>query len=337
LILLISDLRLLSATGRVNIKFETLSIDSDNASRNNAATLAVLPGEIGAIRSASNNEGISPAQIMAALMVVLRREVQARRRRTRAGGEGDGAREEEEDAKHSILATITNRKNRKEIEEDMDSLLKAYNYMIGMDLKETGELPKVKAPKQLRASLATSLLRRPMQAMQDAALREQQQQQRDAGQPPSSRPKLPRTQHGRRRLSLVMGSTFSSDEVGEVGDALFKIDTKGGDDTLDRNLTEEEILDLMEDAVESRKYGNLDFMRDFFREDSVSAVMIQSDARIVWINDWYPLKVCVFSRFDDSAIEKGGPVANLCPYSYPFSFRILRMQYVSTKPRRKCS
>ena len=57
------------------------------------------------------------------------------------------------------------------------------------------------------------------------------------------------------------------------------------------NLSQEELLDYMEKAVESRVYGQLDFLADFFREGTVSKLMAESNARVVWMNDWYPLKV----------------------------------------------
>ena len=57
------------------------------------------------------------------------------------------------------------------------------------------------------------------------------------------------------------------------------------------NLSQEELLDYMEKAVESRVYGKLDFLADFFREGTVSKLMAESNARVVWMNDWYPLKV----------------------------------------------
>jgi len=330
LIFLISDLRLLSATGRVPIKFETLSLDSDYVSKNNAAKLAVLASEIEQIQGASQNEGLSPAQIMAALMVVLRREVQARRRVAPFKGEEEA----EEAEKHSIVATITNRKNRKEVEEDMDSLLKAYNYMIGMDLKETGDLPKVKAP--LRQRVRASQLPNPVRALKDVELPNPMQALQGNAEKPPSRPKLKQSKF-KPRLSVFRGSTYGAENVDEVGDALFKMDTKGGDESLDRNLSEDEILDLMEDAVESREYGKLDFMRDFFREDSVSAVMIQSDARIVWVNDWYPLKVCC-SRVWKALLENEEVWWPTCSDTYLFHpFRTLRMQCLSTKQRKKCS
>ena len=86
----------------------------------------------------------------------------------------------------------------------------------------------------------------------------------------------------------------------DVGDAFVRLAQEGGIDatgdlgTYRRKLSEEELLDYMEKAVESRDSGNLDFMNNFFKKGSVSQVMIKSQARVVWLNDFYPLKDCTY-------------------------------------------
>jgi hypothetical protein len=57
-----------------------------------------------------------------------------------------------------------------------------------------------------------------------------------------------------------------------------------------RPLTEGELLDVMERAVESRSRDRVKFMAKFFRQDTVSQLMAKSTSKVVWVNDWYPLK-----------------------------------------------
>jgi len=57
-----------------------------------------------------------------------------------------------------------------------------------------------------------------------------------------------------------------------------------------RPLTEDELLDLMERAVESRRRERVRFMASFFREGTVSNLIAKSTSKVVWLNDWYPLK-----------------------------------------------
>lgn len=58
-----------------------------------------------------------------------------------------------------------------------------------------------------------------------------------------------------------------------------------------RDFTKEELLEFIVKAVESRVYGKLDFMAEFFKPGTVSQLCAQSKSRLVWMNDWYPLKV----------------------------------------------
>jgi len=62
------------------------------------------------------------------------------------------------------------------------------------------------------------------------------------------------------------------------------------DSVLNRNLTEAELMNCMERAVESRNYEESLFMADFFKEGTVSRALVQSKSKVVWLNDWYPLK-----------------------------------------------
>jgi len=59
---------------------------------------------------------------------------------------------------------------------------------------------------------------------------------------------------------------------------------------IDRTLTEAELLDIMERAVQSRSYEESLFMAEFFKEGTVSRALVQSKSKVVWLNDWYPLK-----------------------------------------------
>ena len=60
-------------------------------------------------------------------------------------------------------------------------------------------------------------------------------------------------------------------------------------------MTEEDLLDMIQTAVESREDHSLDFMKGFFKEESMSEAMFKSTANVFWINDWYPLIVSILS------------------------------------------
>ena len=154
LMFLFADLRMLSATGRINTKFETLCVDSDVAPRCTSSEIAqcsppILPRHC---------EGISPSQIMAILIVELRHEVLAQRKRAKAQlrkrqeerGWGpilsaeendDNKSDDEDDDDAGVLNKLTDRKRRKAFESEIHQQIRLYNDMLASDLKG---LPEVK-------------------------------------------------------------------------------------------------------------------------------------------------------------------------------------------------
>ncbi|KAL9180213.1 hypothetical protein ACHAXT_008183 [Thalassiosira profunda] len=172
LMFLYADLRLLSATGRINTKFETLCIDSDRVPRTSAAEMAQLAGNQLPRDIASVNdwcEGVSPAQIMAILIVELRQEVLAQRKRvkeqlelkrqagwvpTLSGDEDDDDGDSDDsDDDAGVMNKITDRKGRKDFETDMHSLLRSYNGMLAADLKGIPEVKLQRAFNPLRRAM----------------------------------------------------------------------------------------------------------------------------------------------------------------------------------------
>jgi hypothetical protein len=150
LMFLYADLRLLSATGRINTKFESLCIDSDRVPKTTSAEMAQLEGTV-----ASTNDscgGVSPVQIMAILFVELRQEVIAQRRRIKEQLKKDKgwvpksltANEDDEDDEidddGGLLKTITDNQGRRRLEMDMHANIRAYNDMLAHDLKGMPEV-----------------------------------------------------------------------------------------------------------------------------------------------------------------------------------------------------
>ena len=126
LIFLYADLRLLSATGRISTKYETLCIASDEARKTTAAQMSGICGGFAElIDDERTSKGISPAQIMAVLMIELRKEVMAWRKTRHWHFEEES----------SIMTTLFDKNDRKKIEDDMHASLRCYNLMIGEDLR----------------------------------------------------------------------------------------------------------------------------------------------------------------------------------------------------------
>lgn len=105
-----------------------------------------------------------------------------------------------------------------------------------------------------------------------------------------------------RKFVMEDENTKTHKQYEELTEALFKTGAPSrnlraslaasiGEMTSKRVFTESELLKHIEHAVESRKFGRLDFLEGFFRDGTVSKLMAQSTSRLVWVNDWYPLKV----------------------------------------------
>lgn len=459
LMFLYADLRLLSATGRINTKYETLCIASDRVPRTSAAGLAQLPG-MNEFMDGDKIESVSPAQIMAILIVELRQEVLAQRKRAkeqikRRGERGwfepkseDDELGEDDDA--GVMTKITDSSGKKEFEKDMHAMVRAYNDMLRKDLKGIPEVKMtfsnpfarstesktmentpsrytrqtIEAIKKFKDGLQGKYVDKPAEgtnrkepirnavsydeynrsssadsnhrrqfstpnkskledvfeeksdeepinevfstplaqdnphhnknvAASDAkgyhskiydflesvkGLKASHQNQeaetmsdpgisgsRDEGStihdnasvPPPRRPTLTqqisvyferaKEDHALYNKYLIPAddyNTFSHAE--DVGNAIFNGDMKmpskkrmstvdesisTDDEDGDRNMNETELLDFMTKCIISRDDTKLSFMKDFFKEDSPSATMVKSHAKIVWMNDWYTVKV----------------------------------------------
>jgi hypothetical protein len=140
LVFLVADLRLMSATGRIETKYETLAIDSDPPTRSTAAELAGLNGDDDAksvLALKHQNEGLSPAQIMAVLLIELTRTVEAHRKKEEqiAQPNSGASKEFKDDTFTDFEPDAQGNLKIRAKEDDMNALLKAYAEMIGQDIK----------------------------------------------------------------------------------------------------------------------------------------------------------------------------------------------------------
>lgn len=475
LMFLYADLRLLSATGRINTKYETLCIASDRVPRTSAAGLAQLPG-MNQFADEDKIESVSPAQIMAILIVELRQEVIAQRKRAkeqikRRGERGwfdknESDEDMEDDADAGVMSKITDSSGKKEFETDMHAMVRAYNDMLRKDLKGIPEVkvtfsnpfsrstdskdvenapmkytrqtieaikkfkdglqgknadktavsenakPRIrnavsydeynrsssadsqpqnkegfytpnktklddvheeksedKSDEELNIDLSTPTQQDnphannnivhsdikgyqskihdflesvrglklsayqgqdPVEIMSDPGISNSRDEDSTNDEvspfpPQSRRPTLTqqisvyferaKEDHALYNKYLIPSEDYNTFAHAEdVGNAIFRGDMKmpskrrlstfdesitmTADEDSDRNMNETELLDFMTKCINSRDDTKLSFMKDFFKEDSPSATMVKSHAKIVWMNDWYTVKVSSFCKFD---------------------------------------
>jgi Lipase (class 3) len=95
-------------------------------------------------------------------------------------------------------------------------------------------------------------------------------------------------------------------EFQELTHALFE---EGGENkevmsSLGGNVAPREMLSVMRRAVETRNDGQLQFLSRIFKEGSVSQLLVESHSRLVWMNDWYPLKDLTYAIAVDTRLKR---------------------------------
>ena len=58
---------------------------------------------------------------------------------------------------------------------------------------------------------------------------------------------------------------------------------------------QEEVITLMEQAIETRDRTQIAFMKHFFKEGSISRVLVESKAEMVWLSDWHTTHECTYA------------------------------------------
>lgn len=335
LVFLFADLRLLSATGRIRTNFENFVLASDEFAKLGASKLTGSPDDLDQLSSTSANKGVSPAHIMASLMIETRKEIVECRKNSA-------------EAETSMFSTLLEANGRKDYEDGMHALFRANYEMIGRDLKadipafkqkdfptferkgidmarfpQAANLPDIKEEldhtvdkvkeRYRRVSFKTMISRKPQsQEMTNDPPSTSAEDGRRIGTRGSNnrgsggaRSSLHRSTSRRASFpDAVAGRGLDMDTIEDVGDAFFNMSVIPEESNqssdfahADSNTTvpEDVLLNTMEEAVESRDDGKLDFMASFFKDRSVSQLVILSQARIVWMNDWYPLKDCTYA------------------------------------------
>lgn len=417
LIFLLADLRLMSGTGRIKTRFETLVLDSDLYERNSAAQMAcnfAVPndGEVGegTSRSFTKNEkkiisrfpdhetkSLSPAQIMSLLLLELAASFLDVETKTTVADPEDLEDEKGEFGKFKTY--LYDDKNRRTLEDSMESLLRAYARMISDDLVNSKEVPNVRKRRESLltgfgnpiGSPAVPTLDRPPSPRKDyPSLRsivegmelgeygrdksytipelpsrkatsssldviesktdqgpkdasdddDPQIQCDDTSIPPPSPMSSPHNKGPRFKQMNPLTASYRKQMI-ETVNAKRKNVTQGINDRVDNLLpanreantqkefkelanalfeqgqsnanvmssvggyySAEEMIALMTKGVETRDDARLEFLSKLFNEGSVSQLMAESHSRIVWINDWYPLKDLTYAIAVDKSQKR---------------------------------
>ena len=299
LIFMLADLRLLSATGRISTKYETISIDSDRVTKTSAADITGL-SETTDLGSRS----ISPAHIMTVLFIEIMNEVEVHKGKITIPENQSGHLIEADryDDQNRLLSLETGHLKRKAIlkqaEGDMHDLLRGYARALRRDLKSDLEEANKYANTISRGNIQKKIKEMRLKHFQKSQMR-------------LSRAKS-------HRLITMDALEGIQDTLLTSGVALERMNSSINDglgaSTLSMKGLEEEAsigLDdkvqmrrMMEIAVESRDFQQLHFVKHFFKEGSVSRVMAESTAQLVWLHDWFPTKECTYAISVDAVNKK---------------------------------
>jgi hypothetical protein len=350
---LAADLRLMSATGRIATKYETVAVESDFVIRNNRESCAVLMNnnqeessrqqqEAAAAAAARIPEhvrqGLSPAQLMAVVLIEMKKtfEQQQRQDVIIKNLKRQSGNRQPEAATAFTAFLMDHKKDKNNWEDDLNTLMKAYAQMIGADLDE--KVPHIDARRSMLNLMNFATLdQQNAPGSNNTTLTDTNNNNNGESSTSSRRVvTLPSRQAIMANMDYHRKELFDSRNTKEfrqmeaVTDALFNM-AAGATDGREHNrrlrqsiqhmqlstgssiqstitsdgqpeqrhattnnhhnhnpsLSSDDLLAFMEKAVESRKDANLEFMSNFFRAGTVSQVMITSNVRVVWINDWF--------------------------------------------------
>mmetsp|Transcript_56883 Transcript_56883/g.138483 ORF Transcript_56883/g.138483 Transcript_56883/m.138483 type:complete len:1003 (-) Transcript_56883:733-3741(-) len=94
-------------------------------------------------------------------------------------------------------------------------------------------------------------------------------------------------------------------EFEELNNIIFEQTGEGSGQSVNASgFRPREMTRIMRKAVESRDDERLSFLSRLFKDGSVSQLMAETNARVVWINDWYPLKDLTYAIAVDKKLKR---------------------------------
>ena len=273
LIFLMADLRNLSATGRIRTKFESLNLDSDKYPRGRAPDYA--------------GHGVTAAHIMAVLLLEI----------TRASDELKVSRDKKDKKRKTKPVLLDDEADEQEFvfgwadiqaAGGLPALLKGYNNMVAEDIVQDIQLISKSEwpldPPDEETAASSNLGRSDFEP--DVVDDEEEDLFSSVwGRP---RPTLPTLRHD--------GAKANEDlqEIVSVHESLFlnaALQADGGTEYYNK----EELVALLEQAIEKRDFPRLGFMRNFFKEGSICSLLLESKLEVVCMSDWHLQHECTYS------------------------------------------
>ena len=296
LIFLMADLRNLSATGRIRTKFECLSIPSDECSRRRARDFSGYPQQNRPAGDKDNQSGIRAIHIMAVLLLEISRASDERRLAKGKSSRPDSLILDADDSEGNQYFGLEDLQSA----SGLPALLKGYHNMLAEDIVRDIPLisktewpldPRHQEEKQSERSL---LIRSDF----DFDVEDDEDE------------KLFGTVFKTPSFGHSIRQTFGREDS-KQGEGLASLPesmfintqlqaTNGGSEYHSKN----EIIDLLEQAIEKKDFARLGFMRNFFKAGSICSLLLESSLEMVWLNDWHLKHECTYAISIDRAKKK---------------------------------
>jgi hypothetical protein len=277
LIFLLADLRILSATGRIRTKYEHLSVHNDTSQRASAHDFAGYDDR----SDEQASRGVTAGHLMAVLLLEITREADE----MASNKDMESALLERLDG-NDATAFIFGKQDVR-LASGMPALLHCYNEMVAADIAtDTHKVSKKEYPMNPEQCPPRSLRRSDF----DPNVVDEEEEDlfnsffaksRKSIMRPFEEVTAPLRNHDIQDMASVqdhMVSNVASSE-GESG----------------CHHNKEELMNLMEKAIEDRDINRLGFMKDFFKNGSICKVLVESKAEMVWLSDWHEAHECTWA------------------------------------------
>lgn len=269
LVFLLADLRILSATGRIQTKYEHVALDSDHSHRS-ALEFA------GATLPRYKSRGVTPAHVVALLILEIQYHVNTNHR------------DQTDEVWNKAFIKSA---------EDMPSLLRSYQEMVASDLNTSFQVRKEDFPLEENASCngteeGNEYFKKsefdPQIAGADGPEDSEDLFGDFKARLPESRPQLLRRVDRRGKLML-------EELVDQMTSSSIREQDTNTPAKESEHYTKEELITLLEQSIETRDASRLKCISKLFKPKSIMRILVDSPTEIVWLQDWHTQYECTYA------------------------------------------
>jgi len=274
IVFLLADLRILSATGKLRCGYQSLYIDSDQTRKQYSHDFA------GQTPPNYESSGVTSAHIMAILLLEITRAADELR-----GEDGASSLKEPEILDRKTIKSATS----------IPTLLGCYRDMMKVDIlrgslkirkDEFNFSPREAPPIETNVSNVSTNLTSPFNP--DVGIVKDDEASLYGLNVIKQRQRIHRA---KSVLNVLSEEEKGLIEIEALDGQMFNV----ADGDSSEFYTKQEVLNLLDEAVDSRDHEKIKIIEKFFKDGSITKSLLQSKAETVWINDWHPAHECTYA------------------------------------------